>query len=142
ARAPPTRVSRPPAGRYPRPGDTTGSRGPPPPLSAPGRRTRTTSMRTPTVHRQRRRLLPRGDPPYPRVAGTVPGVISNAFTGAALDRAGDGRRLDSDWLAAQRTHPGARALVAGDRGLRMRDGHLELVPLASLDGSEPMLLGL
>jgi NAD+ diphosphatase len=69
-------------------------------------------------------------------------VISNAFTGAALDRAGDGRRLDAEWLAAQRADPAARALVAGDRGLLVREGHLELVPLASLDGAEPYLLGL
>jgi NAD+ diphosphatase len=66
----------------------------------------------------------------------------NAFTGAALDRAGDGRRLDAAWLAEQRAHPAARALVAGDRGLRVRDGRLELVPLASLNGAAPVLLGL
>src|SRR5205085_12216964 len=66
----------------------------------------------------------------------------NAFTGAALDRAGDGRRRDVGWLAEQRAHPAARALVAGDRGLLVRDGRLELVPLASLDGAEPVLLGL
>jgi NAD+ diphosphatase len=66
----------------------------------------------------------------------------NAFTGAALDRAGDGRRQDPDWLAAQRENPAARALVAGDRGLLVRDGRIALVPLGSLDGSEPILLGL
>jgi NAD+ diphosphatase len=66
----------------------------------------------------------------------------NAFTGAALDRAGDGRRQDPEWLAAQLEHPGARALVAGDRGLLVRDGRIALVPLSSLDGSEPILLGL
>jgi hypothetical protein len=43
----------------------------------------------------------------------------NAFTGVALDRAGDSRRRDPEWLAAQRAHPGARAVVAGDRGLRI-----------------------
>jgi NAD+ diphosphatase len=68
--------------------------------------------------------------------------VNNAFTGAALDRAGDGRRQDPAWLAAQRADPAARALVAGDRGLLVRDGRLELVPLASLDGAEPVLLGL
>jgi NAD+ diphosphatase len=66
----------------------------------------------------------------------------NAFTGAALDRAGDGRRQDPEWLAAQLEHPGARALVAGDRGLLVRDGRIALVPLGGLDGSEPVLLGL
>jgi NAD+ diphosphatase len=66
----------------------------------------------------------------------------NAFTGAALDRASDGRRLDAAWLAEQRADPAARALVAGDRGLLVRDGRLELVPLASLNGAEPVLLGL
>src|SRR4051794_27042028 len=66
----------------------------------------------------------------------------NAFTGAALDRAGDGRRQDPEWLAGQREHPGARALVAGDRGLLVRDGRIQLVPLGSLDGAEPILLGL
>ena len=66
----------------------------------------------------------------------------NAFTGAALDRAGDGRRQDSGWLAEQRAHPAARALVAGDRGLLVREQRLLLVPLASLNGAEPILLGL
>jgi NAD+ diphosphatase len=66
----------------------------------------------------------------------------NAFTGAALDRAGDSRRRDPDWVAEQRSHPGARAVVAGDRGLRITGGHLELVPLAEVDGAEPLLLGL
>ncbi len=66
----------------------------------------------------------------------------NAFTGAALDRAGDGRRRHAEWLAEQRAHPAARALVAGDRGLLVRDGRLRLVPLAGLNGAEPILLGL
>src|SRR5919198_1413775 len=69
-------------------------------------------------------------------------AASCAFTGAALDRAGDGRRQDRAWLERQRAHPAARALVAGDRGLLVRDGRLELVPLASLNGAEPILLGL
>jgi NAD+ diphosphatase len=66
----------------------------------------------------------------------------NAFTGAALDRAGDSRRRDPEWVAAQRSHPGARAVVAGDLGLHVIDGRLELVPLAQLNGTEPLLLGL
>jgi NAD+ diphosphatase len=66
----------------------------------------------------------------------------NAFTGAALDRAGDSRRRDPEWVAEQRAHPGARAVVAGDRGLRISGGRLELVPLTTLNGAYPYLLGL
>jgi NAD+ diphosphatase len=66
----------------------------------------------------------------------------NAFTGAALDRAGDSRRRDPEWVAEQRAHPGARAVVAGDRGLRIDGRRLGFVPLAELDGAEPLLLGL
>jgi NAD+ diphosphatase len=66
----------------------------------------------------------------------------NAFTGAALDRVGDSRRRDADWVAAQVAHPGARAVIAGDRGLRVAGGHLELVPLADTNGSYPYLLGI
>ena len=65
----------------------------------------------------------------------------NAFTGAALDRVGDSRRRDPSWIAEQEMHPGARAVVAGDRGLRISDGRLELVPLPELDGAYPYLLG-
>ena len=68
--------------------------------------------------------------------------MQNAFTGAALDRAGDSRRRDAEWLAAQRADANARAVVAGDRGLRIADGRLELVPLAELNGLDPLLLGL
>lgn len=68
--------------------------------------------------------------------------MDNAFTGATLDRVGDPRRLDPEWLAAQRAHPAARAVVAGDRGLRVADDRLELVPLAELDGTRALLLGL
>jgi NAD+ diphosphatase len=66
--------------------------------------------------------------------------VQNAFTGAALDRAGDSRRRDPEWLAEQRAHPGARAVVAGDRGLRIAGGRLELVPLSELNGAEPAVL--
>jgi NAD+ diphosphatase len=66
----------------------------------------------------------------------------NAFTGAALDRVGDSRRRDLEWVAEQQTHPGARAVVAGDRGLRVVENRLELVPLAELNGAVPLLLGL
>jgi NAD+ diphosphatase len=66
----------------------------------------------------------------------------NAFTGAALDRVGDSRRRDLEWVAEQRAHPGARAVVAGDRGLRVVANRLELVPLAELNGADPLLLGL
>ena len=66
----------------------------------------------------------------------------NAFTGAALDRVGDSRRRDLEWVAEQRAHPAARAVVAGDRGLRVVADRLELVPLAQLNGADPLLLGL
>ena len=69
----------------------------------------------------------------------------NAFTGAALDRAADGRRRDGAWLAAQRAHPHARALIAGSAGVRAAGDTIELEPLESaLDGgaAEPILLGL
>ncbi|HWK29804.1 MAG TPA: NAD(+) diphosphatase [Solirubrobacter sp.] len=65
----------------------------------------------------------------------------NAFTGAALDRAGDSRRRDPAWVAEQRAHPAARAIVAGDRGVRAAGGGLEFIPLRQLNGAEPLLLG-
>jgi NAD+ diphosphatase len=68
--------------------------------------------------------------------------VQNAFTGAALDRAGDSRRRDPEWLAEQLAHPSARAVVAGDRGLRIAAGRLELVPLTELNGADPLLLGI
>jgi len=68
--------------------------------------------------------------------------VQNAFTGAALDRAGDSRRRDPEWLAEQRAHPGARAVVAGDRGLRIAGNRLELIPLGEVNGADPLLLGL
>jgi NAD+ diphosphatase len=64
----------------------------------------------------------------------------NAFTGAVLDRAGDSRRRDPEWLAEQRADPRARAVVAGDRGLRIAGRRLELVPLAQINGADPVLL--
>ena len=68
--------------------------------------------------------------------------VDNAFTGAALDRAGDQRRRDAAWVQAQREEPAARAIVAGDTGLRIVDDALERVPLTELDGAEPLLLGI
>jgi NAD+ diphosphatase len=68
----------------------------------------------------------------------------NTFTGAALDRAEDGRRRDAGWLDEQLRDPRARALVAGSGGLAMQEGRLELVPLAkapSAAGEAPILLG-
>jgi NAD+ diphosphatase len=69
----------------------------------------------------------------------------NAFTGEALDRAAVARK-DPGWVAAQRSHPRARALVAGDAGVRVVGGEeprLALVPLTdAADGTEPILLGL
>ena len=65
--------------------------------------------------------------------------MTAAFTGARLDRAGDGRRRDAAWLSAQRSDPRARAVHAGTRGVVM-DGHrLALHPLAG--AGEPLLLG-
>ncbi len=68
----------------------------------------------------------------------------NTFAGASLDRATDRRRRDPDWLAAQRRHPAARALVAGNAGVQAGAGLLELMPLAETDApvGEPVLLGL
>ncbi len=65
---------------------------------------------------------------------------ANAFTGALLDRADDARRRDPEWLASQREHPGARAIVAGTNGVRVDGGRLARFPL---DGAHPeLLLGL
>lgn len=69
----------------------------------------------------------------------------NAFTGAALDRALDGRRTDERWVAARAADPRARALVAGSAGVGASDGRLELVSLGeavAAPGSPPVLLGL
>ena len=68
----------------------------------------------------------------------------NAFTGAGLDRAADGRRRDEDWLAAQTSDQRARLLLAGTAGVSMRDGHLDYVPLASAPPGidAPVLLGI
>jgi len=70
----------------------------------------------------------------------------NAFTGEALDRAAVERK-DPGWVAAQRAHPRARAVLAGDAGVHVTGGEaprLALVPLAAAphDGAEPLLLGL
>ena len=59
--------------------------------------------------------------------------------------AGSGRGLApprQGWLEEQRKHPEARAIVAGDHGLRIVGNRLERVPLAELNGVEPILLGL
>jgi NAD+ diphosphatase len=67
----------------------------------------------------------------------------NTFTGAALDRAAE-RRRDAEWVAAQRAHPAARAVVAGRDGVHVTDGdepRLALVPLEEA-GPEAPLLGL
>jgi NAD+ diphosphatase len=56
--------------------------------------------------------------------------VSPAFTGARLDRAGDDRRRDPEWLAAQFEHPAARAVIAGDEGVVMDGDRLARVPLA------------
>jgi len=69
-------------------------------------------------------------------------IEPNAFTGAALDRVGDSRRRDPAWVAEQRAHPRARAVVAGDLGLRIAAGRLEFVPLAEFNGTYAYLLGI
>jgi NAD+ diphosphatase len=65
----------------------------------------------------------------------------NSFTGATLDRAADGRRTDDAWVAAQRTHPNARMLVARDEGVAAENGALRLQPLSPGAGAQ-VLLGL
>jgi NAD+ diphosphatase len=68
----------------------------------------------------------------------------NAFTGAELDRAADGRRRDPDWLSAQSADSRARVLVLGTPGVAMDGDRLEFVPLtAAPPGTEaPILLGI
>ena len=66
--------------------------------------------------------------------------MTQAFTGAILDRVDDARRRDPDWLASLREHPQARAIVAGTSGLRVNGTKLSRVPL---DGAPTeLLLGL
>jgi NAD+ diphosphatase len=55
--------------------------------------------------------------------------VTNAFTGVRLDRAGDARRRDAAWLAEQREHPAARAVLAGDEGIVMDGDRLAVLPL-------------
>lgn len=71
----------------------------------------------------------------------------NFFAGAGLDRAGLHRKNDA-WLAAQRSHAGARAVpvwrtsslvVSSDNPLAL---HLPLAPLIEATGAEAYLLGL
>jgi NAD+ diphosphatase len=77
----------------------------------------------------------------------MPGMISYmgiVFTGERLDRAAE-HRTDPRWVAAQVASPDARAVLAGDAGIHVTDGdepRLALLPLADLDASEPLLLGL
>jgi NAD+ diphosphatase len=64
------------------------------------------------------------------------------FTGEHLDRAAD-RRADPEWVAAQAASPDARAVLAGDDGVRVTtsdEPRLALVPLAGRDAK--LLLGL
>jgi NAD+ diphosphatase len=66
-----------------------------------------------------------------------------AFTGVRLDRAGDARRRDPDWVAEQLADPGARAVVAGTDGVRMAGDRLAVVPLEEAPAAAPpVLLGL
>ncbi len=67
----------------------------------------------------------------------------NSFTGAALDRAADGRRTDPDWVEEQRSHPKARMIAARDGGIGAQKGALRLQPLSvATDAGFPVLLGL
>lgn len=69
----------------------------------------------------------------------------NAFTGVDLDRAGDGRRQDPEWVAALRADQGALAVLAGTAGLYVEGDRLGRVALADAPahpGAEPLLLGL
>jgi len=71
--------------------------------------------------------------------------ITNAFSGAIIDRAEDGRRRDVDWVQAQLANPRARAVLVSDRGFRVTHGALSLIPLAEARPAavtEPLLLGL
>jgi NAD+ diphosphatase len=72
--------------------------------------------------------------------------VTGAFTGARLDRAGDGRRRDAAWVAALREDPRARAVHAGSSGVLMEDHRLAILPLAEAAAgaasAEPLLLGL
>ena len=68
---------------------------------------------------------------------------ANAFTGARLDRAADGRRRDDAWLASQREDPRARVLLAGTAGVAITNDRLAYVPFARTASSlePPVLLG-
>jgi len=70
----------------------------------------------------------------------------NTFTGATLDRAAE-RRRDGEWVAAQRAHPAARAVVAGREGVHVTGGEAPRLALVPLDrtragAGEAPLLGL
>jgi NAD+ diphosphatase len=68
----------------------------------------------------------------------------NVFEGVELDRAADARRRDPDWVAAQRTDPAARAVVAGTAGVRVDGDRLALLGLEEAvraSAAEPVLLG-
>jgi NAD+ diphosphatase len=68
-------------------------------------------------------------------------TAANAFTGARLDRAGDPRRRDPAWVEAQRTHPAARAVLAGTEGVVLDGDRLAVVPLGE-HAEAALLLGI
>jgi NAD+ diphosphatase len=68
-------------------------------------------------------------------------TAANAFTGARLDRAGDPRRRDPAWVEAQRSHPGARAVLAGTEGVVLDGDRLAVVPLGE-HAARALLLGI
>jgi len=63
---------------------------------------------------------------------------SNTFTGAALDRVAE-RRRDGDWVAEQRAHPAARAVVAGRDGVHVTTGEAPRLALVPLQQGTPLL---
>lgn len=70
-------------------------------------------------------------------------VEPNTFSCAGLDRAEDGRRRDTAWVAEQAAHRRARAVVLTDGGVRMQGDRLARMPVGDL-GAAPVsvLLGL
>jgi NAD+ diphosphatase len=69
-------------------------------------------------------------------------TAANAFTGARLERAGDPRRRDPAWVEAQRSHPAARAVLAGTDGVVLDGERLAVVPLGDGTAAGSLLLGI
>jgi NAD+ diphosphatase len=67
--------------------------------------------------------------------------VLTTFAGATLDRAAE-RRADAAWVAERRAEPAARAVAVVPDGVVLEGDRLARLPLAELDGAEPLLLGL